>query len=709
MAALVACAGRTQGGGLMVIVATNMRVPADFDVLHIDVRQEAEPGIWGGVLFAKDFRLPDQATLPTTLLIAAGKHPDQKARIRVTARKGAATIVLREAELQIPTTRVAELRLVISYLCRGQVTVTNGDPQSTCADPHQSCQPDTGACGPNEIDPATLPDYRPEDVAVDAGSSPADAGIDAIPDAGGDATLDGPADLTALTTSAGTLSPAFSPSLHTYSVNAGALALVPFTVTPTAARDDAQITVDGQVAQSGAPSRAITLSPGGTTPIVVSVAAPGADTEQTSILVRQDVEYTYIKASTPRFDARFGDAIVLDGDTLAVGARKDPSAATGVDAANEADQSMPGAGAVYVFTRTAGAWAQTAYIKASDTAAGAAFGASLGLSGDTLAVGSYNDGVYIFTRTAGRWTQSKKLTQGSLSFGTAVALAGDTLAVGDPDNSRAFVFRRGAGDWPLDQAVAGTPASSFGASIAIDKDTLAVGAHVDASGATGVSAAPAVDNTAKNSGAVYVFTRGDGTWPLQAYVKPSNTRADADFGKSVSVRGDTLAVGSPGESSGVVGDPASTSAPGAGAAYVFQRSGAAWSPEGYVKASNTLAGAGFGVSVALGASNTLAVGADSESSAATGINGNQSDASAAYAGAAYVFGLDAGAWSQHAYVKASNTRKGPTGYAYFGSWVASDGDSLVVGATGEYSASPGVGANPSDTSAQSAGAVYVIR
>jgi hypothetical protein len=50
---------------------------------------------------------------------------------------------------------------------------------------------------------------------------------------------------------------------------------------------------------------------------------------------------------------------------------------------------------------------------------------------------------------------------------------------------------------------------------------------------------------------------------------------------------------------------------------VFTRSGATWTQQAYVKASNTDAGDQFGISVALsGDGNTLAVGASLEASAA---------------------------------------------------------------------------------------------
>ena len=79
--------------------------------------------------------------------------------------------------------------------------------------------------------------------------------------------------------------------------------------------------------------------------------------------------------------------------------------------------------------------------------------------------------------------------------------------------------------------------------------------------------------------------------------------------------------------------------------------------QAYLKASNTGASDYFGYSVAV-SGDTVVVGAISEASNATGVNGNQSDNSAPDSGAAYVFVRSGTNWSQQAYLKASNTGAG---------------------------------------------------
>ncbi len=147
-------------------------------------------------------------------------------------------------------------------------------------------------------------------------------------------------------------------------------------------------------------------------------------------------------------------------------------------------------------------------------------------------------------------------------------------------------------------------------------------------------------------------------------------------------------------------------APDSGAVYVFTPdAAAAFAQQAYIKASNTDAEDQFGWSVIALSGDTLAVGAHHEASAATGIDGDQSNNSAAIAGAAYVFTRDmAGVWSQQAYVKASNT----DAFDEFGRSVALSGDTLAVGARLEDSAATGIDGVQSDNTANAAVAVHVF-
>ena len=83
----------------------------------------------------------------------------------------------------------------------------------------------------------------------------------------------------------------------------------------------------------------------------------------------------YLKASNSGAEDQFGVSLSLSGsgDTLAVGAMQEDSAATGIDG-DQNNNDAKDSGAVYVFTRNADGWSQQAYIKASNTEADDGFG-----------------------------------------------------------------------------------------------------------------------------------------------------------------------------------------------------------------------------------------------------------------------------------------------------------------------------------------------
>jgi hypothetical protein len=420
-------------------------------------------------------------------------------------------------------------------------------------------------------------------------------------------------------------------------------------------------------------------------------------------------QQAYVKASNTEPYDFFGQAIALsaDGSTLAVGAPGESSIATGIDG-NQVDNSIPGAGAVYLFTRSNVGWSQIAYVKASNPGSHDGFGLSVALSADgsTLAVGAPGESsvaagidgnqtdnsaesagaVYLFARNSTGWSQQAYVKASNTEpydfFGRSVALSTDgaTLVVGAPGESSStsgidgdqtnnlapgagsvYLFARNSAGWSQQAYVKASNTGNndgFGQSVALSTDggTLAVAALGENSLATGINGNQA-DNSAPDAGAVYLFTRNNAGWSQQAYVKASNTEPYDFFGRSLALSADgaILTVGAIGESSSG-GNQRDSSADSAGAVYLFARSNAGWSQQAYVKASNPGGSDGFGQAVALSADGaTLTVGAMGESSLATGIDGNQMDDSAPGTGAAYVFARNSAGWSQQAYVKPSNT------------------------------------------------------
>lgn len=251
-------------------------------------------------------------------------------------------------------------------------------------------------------------------------------------------------------------------------------------------------------------------------------------------------------------------------------------------------------------------------------------------------------------------------------------------------------------------------------SIAISGNTMVVGANGEDSPATGVNGSQG--NAAYPGGgygAAYVYVTDGATWTQQAYVKPSNTTQAAagstlGFGYAVAIDGDTMVVGAQGESTiatGVNGAGSDTlGANQSGAIYVFVRADGVWTQQAHIKANHPDEGDTFGRSVAI-SGDTIVVGAPAEDSAASGIDGDETDNSAADAGAAYVFFRADGVWTQQAYLKASN----PDSYDKFGGAVAISGDVVVVGAVGESCAATTVDGDQNNNSSSGSGAAYVFR
>ena len=429
-------------------------------------------------------------------------------------------------------------------------------------------------------------------------------------------------------------------------------------------------------------------------------------------------QQAYVKASNTRSSGSFGGSVALsaDGNTLAVGAPGESSNASGING-DQADTSVPGTGAVYVFTRNGTAWSQQAYVKAAYVSIAAtapptsgvcyecmrgAFGGDVALSddGNTLAVGASTES----SNTNGI---NGDQTDRSANFSGAV-----------------YLFVRNGTTWTQQAYVKAADSDKddrFGSSIALaaDGNTLAVGAKLEESNATGINGDEAYDGSATyNIGAVYVFIRIGTVWSQQAYLK-TPMLGDTWLGSwvALSADGDTLAAAAAldrGNATGINGDPSDQSGEVSGAVYVYTRSGGVWSQQAYVKASNTGAFDSFGSDVALSADgNSLAVGACGEHSNATGINGDQADNSVSGTGAVYVFTRSGTAWSQQAYVKASNKPPpaDPGRYAgfCFGGRLAlsARGDILAVGASGEDSSAIGINGDQSDRSALDSGAVYL--
>ncbi len=139
----------------------------------------------------------------------------------------------------------------------------------------------------------------------------------------------------------------------------------------------------------------------------------------------------------------------------------------------------------------------------------------------------------------------------------------------------------------------------------------------------------------------------------QQLLPPDMAQSDL-YGSSVSVDGDWAVVGKPGDSE---------SGAGSGAAYVYARSGSAWSLAQKLKASAPVSGGYFGVTVAM-SGDVLAVGAPHDPGPGV-----------ADSGAVFVFERDASGWTERVKLVAEDASQGME----FGTAVAVDGTRILVG------------------------------
>ncbi|HET7569116.1 MAG TPA: Ig-like domain-containing protein [Gammaproteobacteria bacterium] len=344
----------------------------------------------------------------------------------------------------------------------------------------------------------------------------------------------------------------------------------------------------------------------------------------------------------------FGYVTAISGDTAVVGA---PAVTVGTNAQQ---------GVAYVFTKTDGAWTQSAQLVASDGIAGDEFGMSVAISGNTIVVGSPytisgQGAAYVFTEADGAWTQVAKLTgsdgAGGDNFGWAVGISGNTIVASAVAKhllqGEAYVFERAEdGTWSETAALTasdGATFDSFGASVAISGDTILIGSN-------------GVPGNGQYIGAVYVFSNSDTGWAQTAILTPNDSAVGDFFGYSVALDGTTAMVGAYYKNLG--------SGYNQGAAYIFNLTDGNWTQTQELTLDGGVPGDRFGMAVALSGDTAFV----SAPYVQVGDTASQ--------GAVYVYKNSGGTWVQSQMITASDG----VSKDYFGNQIAADGDTVAVGA-----------------------------
>jgi hypothetical protein len=281
--------------------------------------------------------------------------------------------------------------------------------------------------------------------------------------------------------------------------------------------------------------------------------------------------------------ALFASSVALSGNTLVIGT----PAATPPDGCFEC-------GVAYVYTAVDGDWTNlqlTATLTQSSGQSQGGFGGAVAISGDTVIVGGYDSAegsgaAYVYVNPSGTVTENAELTTSvpgapfdSISIDGNTIVAGSPLApIGNqPELGAAYVYVEPPDGWgnmtETAELVANDESTDcgFGNSVSISGSTVAVGA-------------PRADG---RRGFAYVFVEPahgwNGTQGQTAELEPSNGTRTAIFGISVSLSGDTVAVGAPEESVGTNQEQ--------GAVYIFSKPSHGW-PETMTQTAEVTAARG---------------------------------------------------------------------------------------------------------------------
>ena len=355
---------------------------------------------------------------------------------------------------------------------------------------------------------------------------------------------------------------------------------------------------------------------------------------------------------------RFGHSVAVDDDLLVVGVPGDHARV---------------AGSVFLHIKQNNEWGHRRIrLDAPEAVPGGRLGTSVAVGNETVVVGAPgtengNDpgAAYVFIRPEDGW-ESRYYTISSIAkltipdaqsdgrYGYSVATDGNAIVVGAPGEGAAYVYTKPDAGWT--QAAA--PAKLISPRAAPNSR---FGHAVSLSGDTIV-----VGDPGEGSGVAYVFTKPDSGWAdtsNAATLTPSDAEPGDRFGYAVSVSAATVLVGAPGNENGE----------GTGAAYVFTEPDAGWSntsSSAKLIASDGADGDWFGHAVSV-SDQFIAVGAH-------GADNVAEDQELEDSGAVYAFRKPQDGWATSSDAQKLTAKGAATGDT-FGYAVSVDGDSLAVG------------------------------
>ncbi|MEQ9304782.1 MAG: hypothetical protein RJQ14_12815, partial [Marinoscillum sp.] len=350
---------------------------------------------------------------------------------------------------------------------------------------------------------------------------------------------------------------------------------------------------------------------------------------------------------------QYGTSVSIFGNFAVVGAPEDHSIG-------------PANGAAYVLEKTASGWEQIAKLKASDASPGMRFGLSVSISDNVIVVGApfqgsdlgpnNMGGVYVFEMPTEGWmdmTETAKLSvtdsKSSDYVGFSVSVAHDQIAIGafGHENHRGsvYVFAKPTSGW-TDAVQTATLTPSDG----VENDQF--GISVGMSNNQIAIGSPGHDEHGDESGSVYVFVKPEGGWintTETAKLTTSNALEGDNFGRnSISISNNTIVIGTNKQS-----------------AYVFSRSDLGWvnmTESAILTSSDTETGDEFGKYVQID-DDQIIVGAPGDDSY----------------GSAYIYVKSSSDWKTTDTPTAKLSASDPDEKNYFGAAVGISNGNVIVG------------------------------
>jgi hypothetical protein len=355
-----------------------------------------------------------------------------------------------------------------------------------------------------------------------------------------------------------------------------------------------------------------------------------------------------LSTGAPLDNRGFGTSVAVSGNTVVVGA---PLEDTPVG---------PDSGSAYVFLRAGELWSRQAKLAAATyvqtvSTTNLRFAFSVAIDGDRIVIGAprNRDGsattetglAVVLTRNGSSWTREAFLSPTAVGsgdrYGEAVAISGSRAVVAAPGAARVHTFVRTSGTWMGESTLGPENQQRFGEAIALENDTLLVGAP-------------------SFSGRAFAYKQTGGSWLLEGMLVPANASFGAEFGRSLSLSGDTAFVGA------FRDDP--VAGVDAGSAFVFERSNGSWSQRAKLGAMDPAPSDWFGWRVAVAGDKAVITSPNAIVLGQT------------LAGASYVFEKTGGTWNPALKLTAGLS---VTSGDEFGQSVALSGDIAVIGATGD--------------------------